>query len=415
MPRSTIAPAIVAALVMLTQAAFAADPDAGTPVFGTPKNLPQSAGFGEPGIATAPDGTLYVTAPGSASALWRSDDDGDHWMRVANSLGSSGDSDVAIDANGVVYVSDLFSNVPVSTSFDRGASFAYEAATANGGSNDRQWLAASGNGHVFSVWRDGSTERIAVSHDQGVSWTRHVVASGVGLQGNIVAVDDTTLLIPFSGNGGINLARSTNAGASWAIRNVHPDGSTTLFPAVAADRAGSVYVTWIGYDGLDRGYSIHLAVSNNGGQTFSANRVLASGHTSVFPWIVAGDEGNVAVAWYDTSVIDGITLPPDAAASAKWVVKVAYANDAHLGHGASWSVTQATGVFHTGPICTMGTGCFPVANPIYGNRALLDFFEMAETNDGDIIITYAADQAVVSAGQTILKVVKQTAGPNLRD
>lgn len=413
MNRLTLGGALVAlALLAATNAAIAVDP--AEPIFGAPRTLPSSSGFGEPSIATAPDGTLYVTAPGSASALWRSRDGGDTWARVSNSLGSSGDSDVAIDANGVVYVSDLFSNVPVSTSFDEGDSFAYETATASGGSIDRQWLAASGDGNVFSIWRDGSTERIAVSHDRGVTFTRHVVTTGVGYQGNILATDDNTLWIPFTGNG-VQLAKSTDAGVTWTFKTIYSSSSSTLFPAVAVDKANNVYVAWIAKDG-DGAFTVNVAISTNGGATFSVRKILSEDRVSVFPWIIADAPGHVAVAWFDTAPVAGVLGEPNAAASAEWTVKLAFSEDAHLGHAATWSVQDATGVFHRGPICTMGTLCFPIANPVVGNRALLDFFELGEDADGGILIAYAADVAqiqVPGTTQTVLKVVQQTGGPDL--
>lgn len=385
------------------------------PIFSPPRSLPNSSGFGEPSIASAPDGTLYVTAPGSASALWRSVDGGANWLRVANSLGSSGDSDVAIDANGVLYVSDLFSNVPVSVSFDQGATMAYETATATGGSIDRQWTAAVGDGTVYSVWRDGSTERVAVSHDQGVSYTRHVVSTGVGLQGNVVAKDEMTAYIPFGGTGGMWLARTTDGGVTWQKTNVYPSSSTTLFPAVDFDDAGDLYMTWVEGSNEDFSYNVRLARLTNGGTTVASVATIYSGHTSIFPWIAAGAPGHVAVAWLDTAgVLGALPIDPNAAATAEWTIKLAYSQDANLGHAAAWAVQDATPLVHTGPICTMGTACFPIANPIYGNRMLLDFFEIAERPDGGIVIAYSADNALVNTGSTVLKVVRQTGGPGLQ-
>lgn len=411
MDRSLLITFIAIAGLVATNAALAVGPAA--PTFGTTKTLPLSSGFGEPSLATAPDGTLYVTAPGSASALWRSDDGGALWLRVSDSLGASGDSDVAIDADGIVYVSDLFSNVPVSTSLDKGETFAYEASTASGGSIDRQWTAASGSGHVFSVWRDGSTERIAVSHDRGVSFTRHVVTTGVGYQGNVLATSDTDLWIPYTGSGQIRLAGSTDAGVTWTTHAVASGASSTLFPAVAVDDAGTVYVAWSAKSNEDLGYVVKLAVSKDGGLTFDGPTTLsADGKTSIFPWIEAGAPGRVAVAWYEGTHPLGMGFNPDVAALTTWVVGVAFSD--HADEDGGWSVTAATPILHTGPICTMGTLCFPVANPVASNRMLLDFFEIAEATDGDILITYAADQGVVNTGETVLKFVRQTDGPNLR-
>ncbi|HUR69602.1 MAG TPA: sialidase family protein [Candidatus Thermoplasmatota archaeon] len=332
-----------------------------------------------------------------------------------DSLGSSGDSDVAVDANGVLYVSDLFSNVPVSTSFDKGATFAYEAQTITGASIDRQWTAASGDGNVFSVVRDGSTEKIAISHDKGVSWTNRVVTTGVGLQGNILATSDNDLYIPYSGSG-MRLAISHDAGQTWTTKLVNGAGSTTLFPAVAVDAAGVIYMAWSAKSNADLGYEILVTQSADGGNTWDSAKPLSTvGHTAIFPWIVAGDAGRVAVAWFDGRTPVNQGMSPDLASVAEWVVEVAYTQQGQTGLRSNWAVTDATPVIHRGPICTMGTACFPVSNPVALNRALLDFFEMTTTPSGDIVLAFAADPgAVVNTGGTVLKTVRQTGGPNLK-
>jgi hypothetical protein len=336
-------------------------------------------------------------------------------VRVADSLGSSGDSDVAVDANGVIYVSDLFSSVPVSVSFDQGTTFAYERQTITGASIDRQWTAAAGDGNVFSIVRDGSTEKIAVSHDRGVSYTVRTVATGVGLQGNILAVDENTLLIPYSGSG-MRLARSTNGGVTWTNYLVSGQGSTTLFPAVAADTAGNYYMAWSAKSNEDLGYIIKFASSTDGGITWSSPLVLSEdAHTAIFPWIVAGDAGRVAVAWYDGRTPGGQGATPDAAPLTEWFVNIAYTQDGTSERRSDWAVVDATPRVHTGPICTMGTLCFPVANPVAMNRALLDFFEIAMAPDGDILLTYSADPAQINpTGATVLKFVRQNGGPGLK-
>lgn len=410
---------ILLALTLLLPALLALQAGATTtgPTFRHPTTLPVSSGYGEPSVAVAPDGAVYVTAPGASSALWRSDDGGLTFQRVADSLGSSGDSDVAIGADGTIYVSDLFPNVPVSVSLDRGESFAYEAQTASGGSIDRQWTAAWGTGHVFSAWRDGSTERVAVSHDHGVSYTRHVAATGVGFQGNIVATSANDLWIPYTTGGQVRLAASHDGGVTWTNTLVgRLIGGSYLFPAVALDAAGIVYVAWAeGGDSYVDASAIKVASSRDGGATFSTPRIVSTTNAfHIMPWLVAGDEGRVAVAWYEGVAPANARVDPNVAALTTWNVRVAMSLDADQ-PDATWMQSVAFPAFHTGSICTFGILCFPVDNPVALNRALLDFFETAMLADGRLVIATAADVALVNPTSAVqLKVVVQNGGPDLK-
>jgi hypothetical protein len=381
--------------------------------------LPDSENFGEPSIILGPEGNLYIAAPGSATNVWRSGNGGFAWQRVADSLGNSGDSDIATDALGRLYASDLFSDVPVSVSTDQGASFDYKTATANGGSNDRQWLAARADGLVWSSWRDGSTERVARSSDAGHTYQRAVAATNVGLQGNIVATSDTELWIPYQSGNGIFVAHSIDAGATWTQhRAAFVGGTLNIFPGMAVDQHGTIYVVWpeahVPLTGIASGtvqYHIHIATSHDGGLTWTAPATLADSHYNIMPWVIADAPGHVAIAWYEGEPPLNVLYDPTYAPLTAWFVHVAYSQDADAA-SPTWSHTRATGVMHSGPICTNGTGCIPIDNPIAGNRALLDFFEIAEKPNGDIAITYAGD--ISNTGATALFAVVQGAGPNLK-
>jgi hypothetical protein len=407
---------VLIVLVLLAPSVIlGAHADASVQSFSAPRLLPSASGYGEPSIAVAPDGTLYVAAPGSSTATWRSDNGGFSWARVAGTAGASGDSDVAVDADGTVYASDLFNNVPVSVSHDRAASWSVIQPTALGGSIDRQWLAAHGHGNVWSVWRDGSTERVAASHDGGATWSApSVVSTSVGLQGNVLATSDADLWIPYSWGADVRLAASHDAGLTWTTMHVATSrGGTDLFPAVALDAVGTMWVAWAdaGPSG-GQSQSIAIARSDDGGVHFTLPAVLSTpGTFALFPWILADAAGHVEVAWYEgvppttTGGVWNSGLGP----LTKWYLSVAYTSD-----GAHWTTQRATpNPVHTGPICSSGTGCVPVANPLYGNRILLDFFEMAERPDGNVIIAFPKDTDG-TGDSTSLNALVQIGGPNLK-
>jgi hypothetical protein len=413
---------VILTLTLLSSAAPLLAPGAvapgSGPTFASPVTLLSSAGHAEPSIITAPDGTIYITGPCN-TALWRSDDGGAHYARKADSRGSCGDSDVAVDANGIVYLSDLFNNVPVSVSTDRGEHMDYVTVSGTSGSNDRQWIAAHGNGNVWSIWRDGSTERVAISHDQARTWTRVVAGTSIRYQGGIVATSDTDLYIPITSGSQAGVLISHDAGLTWARRMAGSiTNGTFIFPAVAVDAAGTIYLAWseggVSSTGVDHAQRIAFTSSANDGATWAAKQILSPvGEYNIFPWLVADAAGKVAVAWYDgVPPVGGLVTDANYAALTSWYVRVAYSADG----GASWSSDLATPLTHMGPICTNGTGCVPVSNPIAGSREVLDFFEIAEMPDGKLVFTYAGDQTPGNplSRSAQLYAVAQNAGPGLK-
>lgn len=403
-------------LVMLALLAAMAAAPAGAPgtalTFGAPVTLPHSSGHGEPGIEVAHDGTLYVVAPYARTSVWRSLDGGATFQRLRDSLGDSGDSDVETDADGRLYVSDLFRGVPVSLSADKGATYLAAVSTATGSGLDRQWLAAHGHGNAWSAWRQDGAGMVARTTDGGLTWSEPVVAAtGVALQGNVLATSDATLWIPYSTGKDLMLAKSADGGATWARTTVAAGaGDTLLFPALAVDDAGHVYVAWSqGAGQVDRHTEVKLARSLDGGATFGPPTTLSQpSRHHLFPWIVANGTGHVALAWYEGVPPVGATIDPNVAPLTEWHVHVAHSLDAHAA-SPTWEHARATGVFHTGPICTYGALCFPADNPLAFNRLLLDFFEMALLPDGRLVIAYAADTSATATG-SVLKVVRQTGG-----
>src|SRR5260370_10295619 len=91
----------------------------------------------EPGIAVAPDSTIYIDGPegllsnlpGSPSPVFRSENGGASWTKTPFSLRENlpggGDSNIALDpANGTIYMTDLWlGNSTLSVSSDKGNSW----------------------------------------------------------------------------------------------------------------------------------------------------------------------------------------------------------------------------------------------------------------------------------------------------
>jgi hypothetical protein len=104
--------------------------------------------------------------------------------------------------------------------------------------------------------------------------------------------------------------------------------------------------------------------------------------TAVFPNVVAGAPGQVAVSWYGADAPGDPNKVPD---DASWNVYAAQVTG--MGDTPSVATTVVQHGFHKGPICTHGLGCTG------SSRNLLDFFDMQLDQTGTLGIVYTRDQA----------------------
>jgi hypothetical protein len=158
-------------------------------------------------------------------------------------------------------------------------------------------------------------------------------------------------------------------------------------------------------------------VSRDQGTTWSTpTKLNVRARTTAFPWVVAGSEGRVAVAYYGINhrgpspekvVFPGRRIP-------KWKVWVSYSTNASS-LDSTFTERRATGPLHAGNVCTSGTGCAT------GTRDLLDFFQVDLNPCGKVVITYtdnSRDVVTKKGERTVNKpelvaFVKQAAGPRL--
>ena len=186
----------------------------------------------------------------------------------------------------------------------------------------------------------------------------NIVAEPGGLLGDKVGV------IYATSTGAVKFASSTNGGLTFANTFVTPDNASATtnssFPVVADAGNGRLVAVWLEiFSGTDQ---VQIATSSNFGATWSAARTLVSSSsgTSVYPWVAAS--GNkVSVSLYHTSTV---TTPDNAGASAQWFES--YLESADGGATFSALTTVDPTPSKTGPVCTGGTSCT-------ANRDLLDF------------------------------------------
>jgi hypothetical protein len=216
------------------------------------------------------------------------------------------------------------------------------------------------------------------------------------------------------------------------------------FASVARDSAGYLYVTFTAgpvdhasssdpnfgaNDAPEQIYVVHSLEptgSDPSKLTWSTpHKITGSGlsaGTNTFPWVVAGSNGRVDVAWYHTPEVSergtcasGSGTCTNYGAStlqnAEWNVEMAQSLNAHakaVSYHASY--VSESPVKH-GAICTNGIGC-----ATGGDRSLGDFLQVGIDAKGGALVSYVFDtSANTSAGENAGPEVisRQLSGPSL--
>ncbi len=94
------------------------------------------------------------------------------------------------------------------------------------------------------------------------------------------------------------IAVSDDDGLTWSTHKIAPDHTSTRHDVeLAADSAGNVYAMWV-----DSDWDPYFAVSTDYGRSWSEPHAVAAPgiQSAVFPAIAAGDEGKIAMIYYGT-------------------------------------------------------------------------------------------------------------------
>jgi hypothetical protein len=188
--------------------------------------------------------------------------------------------------------------------------------------------------------------------------------------------------------------------------------------ATAVDAAGNGYTTWSTYD--ENGCDVYYAASTDEGKSWNKPVKVNTGPgCATFPWITAGDDGKIGLAWYQTpytsaqggqtvlaptagsTIYNGLHLPVDASqdsvpADAPWFLHAAAVTSADSGkpHVYETRIDTKTPV---------------LAGPM--GRELWDFLQLDIGPDGRLHIAFVKKYND-SAPQTWY--VGSTAGPRLK-
>jgi hypothetical protein len=393
----------------------------------------------EPQIRASLSGNFFASSEnglGAGTDAWRSTDKGAHFTNLpspdsgsqSNNTGfapGGGDTDLAIapvknaQGNYNVYVASLsLANVDVSTSTDNGNTWSLNPTSATISGDDREWIAADRASKVCISYHDVATFNIDVdcSTDAGTTFTQlgdafdsnHLFLLQNNSTGNL-AIDPNTHYIyqTFSGIANANeevcgqqgtcgyhvvyVAVSTNGGQTFTDHVVYDNPNTTVsyghqFINISIDKAGNLY------DVYCDNHNIYYSYSTDHGNTWSAPVQVnqAPSNTAIFPWSVANNAGHIDIVWYGTKYYDGTNPPDNYPSTAAWYVYMAQSLNA-LSSSPAFTQVKATPIVHYGGVCEGGVTCT-------GNRDLYDDFGVAvNPKTGRAVIVYSDDQYIDNA------------------
>lgn len=396
----------------------------------------------EPSLAIARDGTVFVCAPrgvGRGTNVWRSVDAGATFERlggvvhpaagprrsVTGDVGG-GDCDLGVDEAGTAYLADLWvGGVSVAWTKDQGRSWDGSPVSQLSGTSDRPWILGGEPGEVFVAAPDvqgmllGSPSTflgvrdvptpggiwVARSTDGGRTFPQQVLAVGnegrfpfgsnlAAGNGNlyisyIVAVSDeeARYMLALSKDRGLTWTHKVAAPMPYDRNNCAPY-PTTLFPAMAADEEGGVYLVAAYNDPVVRRTDIMLIVSPDGGETWHPPaRLTDRPGTRVFPWVAAAGAGRVGIAWYESSrtiAPENITNPAERATCGSEGDEVE--SDWFLHYAESRDATAAAPEFEE--VLAQPT---PVNRSAVLGRPFAEFLQVEFDPEGRAAIAYASD------------------------
>lgn len=334
-----------------------------------------------------------------------------------------GDTDIVVDDQGYAYFVDLEAlvNLGTSVSNDSGNTWRKNPLAVQNAAVDRQWYAldngttsAASDNTLFLAFHESSVGTFIYSSPGstgpldpvgGLVWQSASSTGPIPLASDATCAqlrfDTVTRNLYYACNEGDHIRITVGHVAPGQRTGINftnykapktPGGSKVLnlFPALATDRAGNVYVAWI--DGTN--YNLYYSFSTDGGQTWSAPTQVNSGNsvTNEFDWAQAGIAGNLALAWYGTAKStptgsDGMPNylnDPDGAVAYPWYGYAALIQHANTATPTIGQARFTEKPMHYGQICNAGLNCTTNG----GDRQMADFFGFQIGSDGGLRIVY---------------------------
>lgn len=345
-----------------------------------PSNVRNTCGLSEPVIEVAGDGSIYVSGTccvGKAPSVDVSRDGGATFqpLTTPGTREATGiEGDFAIDDAGNVYFSDILLGAVWFTSWDATGAHRHSTPFPLKPLVDRPWVRAGAEDVVYFLYNTGTTTSFHLSTD-GARTFDPVPAKEfpfpLGTLGQGPANEDLVVV----GGSPLGASLSSDGGATWADPELIPvpkDGSLQSFAPVVVDETGNVYATFTWGD-ADRGVDVFVSRRGADGEWAGPFRVSPMGvHANALPWLAAGRDGHVAVAWYGVpgATGDSESVPADA----EWFLFTAASVDATAAEP-RWQSQVADPL----PV---------LAGPMA--RRLLDFLQVDIGPEGAAHVAYAA-------------------------
>ena len=392
---------------------------------------------GEPLVKLDADGNIWESGPWGFSTnmsfIHRSTSDG-RKFHLVSTIGTrpdeppgGGDTDVTVDDQGTVYFTDLegpLTEIGASVSNDNGNTWRKNAAAVQQAVVDRQWYAVDNgisagafDNTIFLAFHTTAVGTFIYSSPGsqgpndptgGLFWQNSASLPGPlqALAGDAICAqlrfDKVKRNLYYACNEGDHVrvtvghvAVGQRMGLSYANFNgpKTPAGGDVLnlFPALATDSAGNVYMAWID----ETSSALYYAFSTDDGRSWSAPVRVNSGGavTNEFDWAQAGTAGTLALAWYatDKAVPGGSDNMPSSldqlgeATKYPWYGYTALITKANTARPKIAQTRFTSKPMHYGAICNAGTTC---ATDLTADRQMADFFGFDVGRDGGLRIVF---------------------------
>jgi hypothetical protein len=199
----------------------------------------------------------------------------------------------------------------------------------------------------------------------------------------------------------VYVAISENGGETWHRQRIatRVNNPANIFPQLTVDRGGNLYYTWSEEKSQDGEQDVYYAFSTTGGESWSPPIPLTqeTGDAAVFPWVQAGDPGQVDITYYKSNSGLNSNLEGDQV----WNTYFGQSQNA-LNTGSNFKSVQISDhPIHIGSVSTGGLGG-------EANRNLLDFLTVDVDHLGAANVAWADDNN--SRNDTRNKFARQISG-----
>ena len=383
---------------------------------------------GEPVIAVASDGTLYVEGVGSdgrvnVNHIWRSADKGKSWVDVtppATGTEESNDGFVSVGNGDTVYYANVAGlTLQMFSSTDKGATWIPVPAPHLPALMHRHWILPVGASTIhmavealppgYAPRLVGRPPPVALpetpnqgmwyfrSDDKGQTWTTPVqidpIVNFAGQGNMVVSKDGKSLYVlryeekqspadaPTYEKGHWYLISSHDGGNSWKRTEAFDLTSelAAALPSTAIDSTGTLYTVWS--QEVNGTSTLQLSYSKDQGVTWSAKRGFTDSRFSqAMPWIAVKKDGELGALWYEANM-PGRSVK----LKANWSIEYGDILGADTDSPRTTSVLVTPESVHDGNICAKGPACATGED-----RRLLDYPWIAFGPDGSADLVFAS-------------------------